>query len=127
MADKTSVDPYFHPIVSAWISENSFSVQKRAITAATYNIVVQIGSLIGSQIYRASDAPYYYTGNKVLIALCALSLAALITQNVVLRYLNHLKDQKWNAMSAEEREQYSLDQTAREADGNRRLDFHFKY
>lgn len=44
--------PYFHPIVSAWISENSFSVKRRAVTAATYNVIVQIGSVISSQIYR---------------------------------------------------------------------------
>jgi hypothetical protein len=34
--------PYFHPIVSSWISENSFDVKKRAIAAATYNVVVQV-------------------------------------------------------------------------------------
>ena len=44
-----NVDPYFHPIVSAWISENSFDVKKRAITAATYNVIVQIGSVISSR------------------------------------------------------------------------------
>lgn len=48
-------DPYFHPIVSAWISENTFDVKKRAITAATYNVIVQVGSLISSQIYRKYD------------------------------------------------------------------------
>ncbi len=42
--------PYFHPILSAWISENSFSVKKRAITAATYNVIVQMGSVVGSQM-----------------------------------------------------------------------------
>jgi hypothetical protein len=42
-------DPYFHPIVSAWISENTFDVKKRAITAATYNVIVQIGSVISSR------------------------------------------------------------------------------
>lgn len=47
--DKLGEDPYFHPIVSAWISENSFDVKKRAITAATYNVIVQIGSVIGSR------------------------------------------------------------------------------
>ncbi|KAJ8106040.1 hypothetical protein OPT61_g9805 [Boeremia exigua] len=31
--------PYFHPLVSSWISENTFDVKKRAITAATYNEV----------------------------------------------------------------------------------------
>ena len=44
-----STDPYFHPIVSAWISENSFDVKKRAITAATYNVIVQVGSVISSR------------------------------------------------------------------------------
>jgi hypothetical protein len=34
--------PYFHPIVSSWISQNSFSVKKRAITAATFNVIVQM-------------------------------------------------------------------------------------
>ena len=34
--------PYFHPVVSAWISENTFDVKKRAITAATYNVIVQM-------------------------------------------------------------------------------------
>lgn len=46
--------PYFHPIVSAWISENTFDVQKRAITAATYNVVVQIGSVISSREFLHS-------------------------------------------------------------------------
>lgn len=34
--------PYFHPIVSSWISENTFDVKKRAIAAATYNVIVQM-------------------------------------------------------------------------------------
>lgn len=41
--------PYFHPIVSAWISENTFDVKKRAITAATYNVIVQVGSVVSSR------------------------------------------------------------------------------
>jgi hypothetical protein len=46
--------PYFHPIVSAWISENTFSVQKRAITAATYNVIVQVGAVVASRNYFSS-------------------------------------------------------------------------
>lgn len=41
--------PYFHPIVPAWISENTFDVQKRPITAANYNVVVQVGSVVSSR------------------------------------------------------------------------------
>jgi hypothetical protein len=51
-------DPYFHPIMTSWISENSFSVKKRSISVATYNIVVQWGAIVGSQIYRKDDVPY---------------------------------------------------------------------
>lgn len=119
--------PYFHPIVSSWISENSFDVKKRAITAATYNVVVQIGSLVGSQIYRSWDAPYYHVGNSVLLALCAVSVAAILAQRQWLVHLNKRKERTWAAMSAEERLAYQSDTEARERDGNKRLDFRFVY
>lgn len=119
--------PYFHPIVSAWISENSFDVKKRAITAATYNVIVQVGSLIGSQIYRSWDSPYYHTGNSVLLAICVLSLLAILAQRQVLVYLNKKKERQWAAMSPEERMTYQNDTELRERDGNRRLDFRFVY
>lgn len=119
--------PYFHPIVSSWISENTFDVKKRAITAATYNVIVQIGSLIGSQIYRKYDAPYYKTGNKVLISICALSLVTFVVQRQYLIILNKRKEKAWEAMSAEERHDYQNDVEAREKDGNKRLDFRFQY
>jgi len=119
--------PYFHPIVSSWISENTFDVKKRAITAATYNVIVQVGSLISSQIYRSYDAPYYKQGNKVLISICALSLVTFVVQRWYLVSLNKRKEQEWEAMSAEERTVYQNDVAAREKDGNKRLDFRFKY
>ncbi|EAW22144.1 putative MFS transporter [Aspergillus fischeri NRRL 181] len=119
--------PYFHPIVSSWISENTFDVKKRAITAATYNVIVQVGSVISSQIYRADDSPYYYRGNKVLISICVLSLIVFVAQREFLRHLNRQKERKWNAMSAEEKVLYQSDQEAREKEGNKRLDFRFKY
>lgn len=119
--------PYFHPIVSAWISENSFNVKKRAITAATYNVIVQIGSLIGSQIYRSWDSPYYHVGNSVILAICVLALVAILTARQVLVLLNKKKERQWQAMSAEERVEYQNDTQAREKDGNKRLDFRFVY
>lgn len=118
--------PYFHPILSAWISENSFSVKKRAITAATYNVIVQIGSLIGSQIYRADDAPFYHRGNKILISFCSATLVALIVQNQWLKILNRRKERTWAAMTEAEKAQYQADTKARELDGNKRLDFRFQ-
>ncbi|KAL4879951.1 major facilitator superfamily domain-containing protein [Aspergillus karnatakaensis] len=119
--------PYFHPIVSAWISENTFDVKKRAITAATYNVIVQMGSVTSSQIYRSWDSPYYYTGNKVLISICAFSLVVFVVLRQYLRHLNKQKERKWDAMTPEERMDYQADLPAREKEGNQRLDFRFKY
>jgi len=123
----THIDPYFHPIVSAWISENTFDVKKRAITAATYNVIVQIGSVISSQIYRAYDAPYYHRGNSVLIAICALSIVTFVVQRQYLIFLNKRKEKVWSVMSVEEKTAYQNDKEERERDGNKRLDFRFKY
>lgn len=119
--------PYFHPIVTSWISENTFDVRKRAMAAATYNVVVQIGSLIGSQIYRQYDQPYYKQGNTVLIAICALALVTFVVQRAVLVRKNKKKEAEWAVMSAEEQAAYQNDIKAREVDGNKRLDFRFAY
>lgn len=127
LATLVSGYPYFHPILSAWISQNSFNVKKRALTAATYNVIVQIGSLIGSQIYRADDGPYYHRGNKVLISFCVAALAVLIGQNQWLKLLNRRKQRTWDAMTVGERAEYQADTNAREQNGNKRLDFKFVY
>ncbi|KAF2006334.1 MFS general substrate transporter, partial [Amniculicola lignicola CBS 123094] len=117
--------PYFHPLVSSWISENTFDVKKRAITAATYNVIVQFGSVISSQIYRKYDEPYYKQGNSVLIATCALSLVVMFLQRQMLLRLNKKKEAKWQDMDAEEKVVYQSDFVAREKEGNKRLDFRF--
>ncbi|KAK6227268.1 major facilitator superfamily transporter [Colletotrichum tabaci] len=119
--------PYFHPIVSSWISENTFDVKKRAITAATYNVIVQIGSLAGGQIYRSYDAPYYKRGNTACVSICAFSLVVFLVHRQVLVTMNKRKERAWNAMSAEQQHAYQNDSAARERDGNKRLDFRFVY
>ena len=102
-------------------------MKKRAITAATYNVIVQVGSLISSQLYRADDAPYYHRGNKVLISLCVASIATFIIQNLWLRTLNRRKEKVWSAMSEADKAHYQAEKSAREAEGNKRLDFKFVY
>jgi hypothetical protein len=117
--------PYFHPLVSSWISENTFDVKKRAITAATYNVIVQIGSLISSQIYRKYDGPYYKQGNTVLVSICALSLITFVVQRQILVRMNKKKQKQWDQMTSDEKALYQADVISREQDGNKRLDFRF--
>lgn len=86
-----------------------------------------MGSLIGSQIYRKYDSPYYKQGNKVLISICALSLLTFVAQRLYLQTLNKRKAAIWDEMTVEERAIYQADATSREVDGNKRLDFRFQY
>lgn len=79
------------------------------------------------EIYRADDSPYYYRGNKVLISICALTLVTFVVQREYLRSLNRRKKTVWDSMTVEERLNYQDDLEKREKDGNKRLDFRFKY
>ena len=39
---------------------------------------IQTSNIIGSNVYRTPDKPTYYTGNKVLIAICAWNVVLFI-------------------------------------------------
>lgn len=80
-----------------------------------------------AEIYRADDQPYYPRGNKILIAICALSLVTFVAQREYLRFLNKRKARVWDQMSNSERVAYQADQEEREKEGNKRLDFRFQY
>jgi hypothetical protein len=88
---------------------------------------VHSGSLIGSQIYRNWDRPYFKNGNKVCLSILSLSLVVFITQRQYLVHLNKKKSQVWDQMTAEEKLVYQNDKEAREKDGNKRLDFRYAH
>lgn len=88
---------------------------------------IRSGSLVGSQIYRSWDVPYFKNGNKVCISILALSLATFLLQRQWLVHLNKRKAKVWDSMTQEQKVIYQTDQEAREAEGNKRLDFRFAY
>ncbi|KAM0712036.1 hypothetical protein Q7P37_011130 [Cladosporium fusiforme] len=62
--------PYAHSIMVGLVSRNSMAVGRRAVACAVYNMTYQIGSIAAVNIYRAEDAPLYYTANKGLVGMC---------------------------------------------------------
>ena len=48
------------------VSRNSNHVRTRSISSAVYNMFVQLGSIIASNIYRKDDLPLYKRGNMQL-------------------------------------------------------------
>jgi hypothetical protein len=105
-----------------WASRNSNTVRTRAVSAALYNIMIQLSGIASSNIYREDDKPLYHRGNKQLIAINVACMAANVFAKIYYTYRNKSKTTKWNAMTKHEQEIY-LATTADK--GNKRLDFLF--
>ncbi|KAE8153468.1 major facilitator superfamily domain-containing protein [Aspergillus avenaceus] len=116
--------PYCHAILVGWISKNSNNVGTRTVSAAVYNMCVQVGNIIGNNVYRADDKPKYRRGNTVLLALNFLAIFLFLGTKAYYVFRNRYRERAWVAMSAEERQNY-LDTTS--DTGSKRLDFRFAH
>jgi hypothetical protein len=116
--------PYIRAILVGLTSRNSGSVRTRTVGSSLYNMSVQLASVVSSQIYRADDAPYYYKGNKVLVAIVAWNIIAFVGAKVYYVRKSAYREKIWAAMSREERIEYL---STTEDEGNKRLDFRFAH
>ncbi|KAH8780086.1 major facilitator superfamily domain-containing protein [Diaporthe sp. PMI_573] len=116
--------PNAHPIQVGWNSRNSNAVRSRTVSAACYNMFVQAGGIISSNVYRADDKPLYTRGNKQLLAVCGMNIVLYFLTKAYYVFRNKQRDKKWNAMTEDERLDY-LENTTDE--GNKRLDFRFQH
>lgn len=106
-----------------WCSRISNTVRTRAVSAALYNIMIQLSGIASSNIYRSDDSPLYHRGNKQLIAINVACMAANAIAKIYYTYRNKSNHAKWTAMTKQEQQHY-LDTTKDE--GNKRLDFVFE-
>ncbi|CAK4031427.1 MFS transporter [Lecanosticta acicola] len=114
--------PYCHAILVAWNSRNSNSVRTRAVSAALYNMFVQAGNIIGVNIYRENDRPFYIRGNKILLGICCFNVVLLWVVKYYYVARNEKRQRAWAKMSGEEQADYSAHTTD---EGAKRLDFRF--
>ncbi|VEU19833.1 DEKNAAC100798 [Brettanomyces naardenensis] len=116
--------PYIHAMMVSACSRNAQAVKTRTVSASLYNMFVQAGSIISSNIYRADDAPFYHRGNTILFALSVSMIPILILTKLFYVTINKRREKKWQALTYEEREQYIL--TTKDQ-GSRRLNFRFTH
>lgn len=114
--------PYCHAILVGWNAKNSNSVRTRAVSAALYNMTVQSGNIVASNIYRDDDQPLYRRGNKILLGICCFNVVLFYLTKAFYVWRNKVRDRRWNAMTKEEQEGYTLNTTD---EGMKRLDFRF--
>lgn len=116
--------PYCHAILVGWNARNSNAVRTRAVSAALYNMFVQSGNIIATNIYRDDDQPLYRRGNKILLGINIFNIALFYFVKAFYIWRNKLKDAKWDKMSKQEKEDYVLNT---KDEGLKRLDFRFAH
>ncbi|GMG21552.1 unnamed protein product [Ambrosiozyma monospora] len=115
-------NPYIHAICVSLCSRNSQSIKTRTVSASLYNMFVQAGSIISSNIYRTADKPLYKTGNAVLVGFALAMYPILFGAKLFYIHINNKRDKIWNAMTEEEKDDYLENTTDI---GSRRLNFRF--
>ncbi|KAK0614350.1 major facilitator superfamily domain-containing protein [Immersiella caudata] len=116
--------PYCHAILVGWNARNSNAVRTRAVSAALYNMFVQSGNIIASNIYREEDRPLYIRGNKILLGIVSFNIILFYLVKLFYIWRNSVREKRWNALSAEEKEDYVLHS---KDEGLKRLDFRFAH
>lgn len=109
-------------LVVGWTSTNSGSVRTRTVSASVYNISVQLGDIIGANVYISSDAPLYHHGNTILIAIDVAVLFIFLFTKLYYVLKNRSRAKRWDAMSEIQKAEYLS--TTKDS-GNKRLDFRF--
>ncbi|GME41949.1 putative transporter [Neofusicoccum parvum] len=115
--------PSVHAAQVGWCSRLSNAVRTRALSAALYNITVQLSGIASSNIYRTDDKPLYRRGNRDLIAITVGTIVAYAAAKAYYLWRNRTKKEKWDAMSKEQQQHYLANTTDM---GNKRLDFMFE-
>ncbi|KAG6116887.1 hypothetical protein E4U13_001565 [Claviceps humidiphila] len=114
--------PYCHAVLVALASRNAGSVRTRTVGSSLYNMSSQIASIISSQMYRESDKPYYYKGNRMLLGVLAWNVILIVALKAYYVLVNRRRDGIWWSMTREQRVHYLA--TTRD-EGNKRLNFRF--
>ncbi|OWB74317.1 hypothetical protein B5S31_g4106 [[Candida] boidinii] len=115
-------NPYIHAICVGWCSRNSRSIKTRTVSASLYNMFVQAGGIIASNIYRPDDKPLYHRGNMQLFWIAFAMFPIMLLTKAFYVYINRTREKKWQSMTEEEREDYIQNTTD---EGSYRLDFRF--
>lgn len=103
-------------------SSNAGSVRTRTVASSLYNMFVQASSLVASNVYQPSDAPYYHKGNRALIGIIAATIVLFYLSKGWYIWRNHQRDKIWNSWTNEQKDEYI--RTTKDK-GNKRLDFRF--
>ncbi|KAK7224731.1 hypothetical protein V2G26_012734 [Clonostachys chloroleuca] len=91
----TATCSWWHIVNGSWLSINARSPEERSIRMALYGMSANTAGIIGGQLFRSDDLPYYHRGWTVIVCLMSLTLSLAIFL-LVLYFFSNRKIKKEN-------------------------------
>ncbi|KAF2228085.1 major facilitator superfamily domain-containing protein [Elsinoe ampelina] len=86
--------PSAHAMQVVWCSRNSNTVRTRTVSAALYNMFVQVSGIAYSNVYQASDRPLYRKGNRILVGINVLNIFLYLFVKAYYIWRNKIRDKR---------------------------------
>ncbi|ORX48491.1 MFS general substrate transporter [Hesseltinella vesiculosa] len=99
-----------NPIVNAWLTNNIAPDMKKSVATAMAVMANNSAGLVGSNIYRASDAPRYRFGHLVNVVFLCMFILLTLAQRYLLSRANRQKKQKQTEMTEDQQDELVGDQ-----------------
>lgn len=112
-----------NPIVNAWLTSNIAPDMKKGVATAMAVSANNSAGLLGSNIYRHSDAPRYLRGHVINLVFIVVFICLALTQRYLLQRANKNKYEEKSKLTADEL-QDMLDNDTRIGDES--LDFTYR-
>ncbi|GAA5795862.1 hypothetical protein HPULCUR_001224 [Helicostylum pulchrum] len=91
-----------NPIVNAWLTGNIAPDMKKSVATAMAVSANNSAGLLGSNIYRHSDAPRYLRGHRINLVFISLFIVLALLQRFLLRKANNAKKLEKSKLTIEE-------------------------
>ncbi|KAH7558678.1 major facilitator superfamily domain-containing protein [Bipolaris maydis] len=84
----TSFYPGISPLIYSWSGQNTGGDTKRKVTTSILFVGASAGNIIGPQIFKPSEKPYYKRGLRVCLALFILIIVLILAAMLWIKLLN---------------------------------------
>ncbi|OAQ99346.1 hypothetical protein LLEC1_03294 [Akanthomyces lecanii] len=101
-----------------------FIIYLNVVDTATVNKWIMFAVITLLLGYPSDDAPEYHRGHKAILGVVCMNISLYVLTKAYYVWRNKSRDDKWNAMTEEQRLQYLSNPPD---EGNKRLDFRFAH
>ncbi|KAH7041593.1 alternative sulfate transporter [Microdochium trichocladiopsis] len=84
----TATCSWWHSVNGSWLSINARSPEERSIRMALFIMAANCAGIVGGQLFRSDDLPFYHRGWSIIAAFMSLGLICVGTLVAMYHFLN---------------------------------------